>query len=442
MPSGATPLEQTGPVFLDRKSFEHAAGLALKYVAPFSAGLALLYLAMEGYDANVDPQWEAARDMVLRGATRVLRSKFQSGFIMYLGHGTFGILATDLSAHKAEGIAQAVLAGVAQIGSKAAGATHRTQAYLGGVIINSMREINELFSLAEIAARVARQKSGRRVHIVKLAEEELLRWQDDLLTINRVNAATLQDRFVVYRQEIIPIQAASATATHTELTVRMLSADGRPVQHGSLHSAAMRFGVAARFDRYVIEKIAQSLGYWNSKESGLPESFSLPVSSATMAERSFPAYVEQVLRRYRVPANAVCFEVTEADAVENIVETTRFIQEVHSQRAKVALRDFGNRGLLLARIAGFAVDHLKISRELVNNLEDPAHRSIAQAICQISRSLGIKTVALGVGDRETLERARVAGFDYAQGAYIGDPTAWTARGLLRDAEAVTGKPEV
>lgn len=432
---GFTAARNSGTVFLNRENFEYAASLAFKYIAPFSAGLAFLYLVADGYDVVADPQWEAARDSILKGATRLLRSKLPSGFVMYLGGGAFGILATDVGADRLEDMGHAILSGVSQLRTTAFQATSTFQAYLGGITLSSRREVRDLLSLAEIAARIARQKLGRKIHIVRQAEEELLRWQDDLLTTTKMNAAILHGRFVLYRQALVPLTGMEQAPEYTELTARMSTPEGEYLPPHLLHVSNERFGDAARLDRYQLEKVIQSLGEWRDERGPLPSIFSICLTNAAVLDASMSAHVERLLARHGVPARCICLEIAERSALEHIKETTRFMRDIHPLGVKIALGDFGGRSLLLGRIAGFSVDYLKVSRELVNGLTDRTHRDAARAIHAISGSLGMKTIAQGVSDLRNLEQVRAAGFDYAQVEFIHRPEPWDVEESLHDGEA-------
>ena len=46
---------------------------------------------------------------------------------------------------------------------------------------------------------------------------------------------------------------------------------------------------------------------------------------------------------------------------------------------------------------------------------------MVDSICQIARTMGLKTVAEFVGDQETVDALSEIGVDFVQGFYIGEP---------------------
>ena len=67
-------------------------------------------------------------------------------------------------------------------------------------------------------------------------------------------------------------------------------------------------------------------------------------------------------------------------------------------------------------------DYLKIDGEFVRGCAtDRTDQLVIQAVVDIARGLGKRTVAEMVGDEETLELLRELGVDYAQGFHIGRP---------------------
>jgi EAL domain-containing protein (putative c-di-GMP-specific phosphodiesterase class I) len=68
------------------------------------------------------------------------------------------------------------------------------------------------------------------------------------------------------------------------------------------------------------------------------------------------------------------------------------------------------------------VDYLKIDGQFIQNVTtDHVDRSMVEAITQIGRAMGIKTVAERVESAEVLACLADIGVEYAQGIYIAVP---------------------
>ena len=74
----------------------------------------------------------------------------------------------------------------------------------------------------------------------------------------------------------------------------------------------------------------------------------------------------------------------------------------------------------------FPVDFLKIGGPFIQGIvDDPMYGSIVSAVDQISRSMGIFTVAKHVGSERVLDKLRDLGIGYAQGHALVAPAPLT-----------------
>jgi Amt family ammonium transporter len=93
---------------------------------------------------------------------------------------------------------------------------------------------------------------------------------------------------------------------------------------------------------------------------------------------------------------------------------------------RFALDDFGSGLSSFSYLKTLPVDYLKIDGQFVENVvRDPIDRSMVEAICQVARAMGLKTVAERVESAEALEALARLGVDYAQGFFIAEPQALT-----------------
>ena len=66
--------------------------------------------------------------------------------------------------------------------------------------------------------------------------------------------------------------------------------------------------------------------------------------------------------------------------------------------------------------------HLKIDIEFVRDLvTHPDNLHVVKAIVSLARAFGLKTIAEGVEDEQTLTLLQAEGVDFAQGFHLGRP---------------------
>jgi len=86
------------------------------------------------------------------------------------------------------------------------------------------------------------------------------------------------------------------------------------------------------------------------------------------------------------------------------------------------LDDFGAGFASFYYLKHLAFDYLKIDGEFVRHLaHDTTDQLVIEAVVNIARALGTRTVAEFVGDEETVDLLRRLGVDYGQGYHLGRP---------------------
>jgi len=246
----------------------------------------------------------------------------------------------------------------------------------------------------------------------RLVEEDL----DKLAWVARVEEALTEDRFVLHAQPILDL--ATGQIVQRELLIRMSQPDGAStpglIPPGSFLPVAEEFGQIAEIDRWVIDRAAEVAA------ASLP--IELNVSGRSIADPRLIGHIERALERTGADPRTMVFEITETALVSNEDAGRAFVEGLHRLGCKVALDDFGTGYGGFTYVKRLPIDFLKIDIEFVRDLrENPASRSVIQAIVKLAQGFGLKTVAEGVEDQETLELLRDLAVDYAQGYHIGSP---------------------
>jgi EAL domain-containing protein (putative c-di-GMP-specific phosphodiesterase class I) len=95
-------------------------------------------------------------------------------------------------------------------------------------------------------------------------------------------------------------------------------------------------------------------------------------------------------------------------------------KDLRALGCRFALDDFGAGFASFNYLKHLDFDYLKIDGEFIQNLADtPTDRLVVQAVVDIARGLGTKTVAEFVEDQTTVEVLHDLGVDYGQGYHLG-----------------------
>jgi EAL domain-containing protein (putative c-di-GMP-specific phosphodiesterase class I) len=101
---------------------------------------------------------------------------------------------------------------------------------------------------------------------------------------------------------------------------------------------------------------------------------------------------------------------------------------------RIAIDDFGTGYSSLGYLRDLPVDEIKIDQSFVQGLTSAGpNASIVRSVLDLGRNLGLKVVAEGAEDRQTVELLESLGCEYVQGFYFSKPltpadfAAWLPR---------------
>ncbi len=124
--------------------------------------------------------------------------------------------------------------------------------------------------------------------------------------------------------------------------------------------------------------------------------------------------------RYDLRANLIEIEITERIAANP--EMQKAIAQLANDGYLIAIDDFGREQSTLATLVTYAVDVLKLDKELVADCaENNRRRIVLRHVAAMARDLGMLTVAEGVEDRATLELLTEMEIDLIQGFAVAKP---------------------
>jgi EAL domain-containing protein (putative c-di-GMP-specific phosphodiesterase class I) len=240
--------------------------------------------------------------------------------------------------------------------------------------------------------------------------------------VSRINAALEENRFILYRQSIFPLNSANGTPTCCEMLIRMRDENGNLVLPGAFLPAAERYNLAPAIDRWVVRNLLESVARARQLGIQTPESIFVNISGMTLNDDGFFGFVREQLRQTGLPASNLCFEITETAAIANLSRAVTFIENFRREGCRFALDDFGAGLSSFSYLKAIPVDYLKIDGNFVKNiLDNPLDCAIVEAINQIGHVVGLKTVAEFVESDRLNQQLCKIGVDYAQGFGLHRP---------------------
>ena len=225
----------------------------------------------------------------------------------------------------------------------------------------------------------------------------------------------------LYHQPIIDLGTSDVVGF--EALMRWQQADGTIVSPAEFIPIAEDNGTIVPIGAWALLEALTQLRQWIDEGVCSPTAtMSVNVSPRQLADRNFPAVVNEALARSGVPAQLLWLEVTESVMITEPELALATLKRLRSLGVRVALDDFGTGYSSLSLLQKFPLQRIKIDRAFVHGVADnPNDRSLVRTIVAMGRSLGLDLVAEGVESVHQLQVLSDLGCDKAQGYLISHP---------------------
>jgi EAL domain-containing protein (putative c-di-GMP-specific phosphodiesterase class I) len=147
---------------------------------------------------------------------------------------------------------------------------------------------------------------------------------------------------------------------------------------------------------------------------------SVNLSAANLGDLSLPSRIAAALARHGVPGASLTVEVTETAVLEDPALAQRVVNAIADLAVEVAVDDFGTGHASISRLHQLPVREVKIDRSFVSSTDDRS-RSYVAAIVRFVSDLGLRVVAEGVEDLETMRFLEALECDLVQGYHVSRP---------------------
>jgi diguanylate cyclase (GGDEF)-like protein len=381
---------------------------------------ALLFVDLDQFKYVNDTCGYPAGDRLIQQVARRLRDSVgEEGIVARFGGDEFAVLASNASRRQAKSLAELILEDMRQLTHVEGNNIFHIHCSIGVTMISADKNsADDLVAQADIACREAKARGRNRMEFYRVSEREAEQMVADIGWMRTLRQAIDNDDFTLHYQPIV--QISSGETTHHEVLLRMRADNGKLIAPDAFLPAAVRFGLMADIDTWMIENAIKALAEYRYGNPDLQ--FSINLSTNAFEAENLGTFVASQLKKHEVPAASVIFEITESLAVRHLSHVEQQIAVLREMGCEVALDDFGTGYSSFSYIQQLTVDYIKIDgsfiKDLVNKRVD---QKIVQLIGEIGREAGMKTIAEYVQSSEALSLLGKLGIDYAQGYYIGRP---------------------
>jgi diguanylate cyclase (GGDEF)-like protein/PAS domain S-box-containing protein len=407
---------------LNRRSFERELERHVAYVERYGPKGAAIVLDLDHFKTINDTLGHSAGDELIVRVAHALRSRLrESDVLARLGGDEFAILLPEATPEEADAVAAAVLDSVRTLAvPTATGRTRTVTASLGIALFDSAERLTgeDVLVNADLAMYDAKESGRDQLAAYDAPERTETRIEARISWADMIRDALAEDAFVLHAQPIVDL--ATGEATQYELLLRMRGADGELIGPSAFLPVAERFDLMGAIDHWVVARAIRMVGA--ERRAGRELTVEVNISGRSAGDPELLELIEHELHANDVCPSQIIFEITETIAVSNIPRAQHFAARLADLGCRFALDDFGAGFGSFYYLKHLPFDYLKIDGEFVrHSAADPTDQLVIQAVVDIARGLGKRTVAEHVGDSETAALLQRMGVDHAQGFHLGEP---------------------
>jgi len=408
---------------VNRKEFNKRLHKALNTAVDHRETHALCFMDLDKFKVINDTCGHKAGDELLVQLTSLIQNSIRSrDTLARLGGDEFGLLLEGCTLEKAVEIAEGIVSLIKNYEFDWQDKTFHVGASIGLVMItHDTRNIDNALSQADIACYAAKDMGRGQVHVHGLDDDHARMLNKELSWVAEINNSASDGRFSLYLQAIENLQR-DKPATMYEVLLRLNDDDGTLILPVSYIPASERFGLMKDVDRWVIENSLRHLSALYKTIPGCDVQLSINLSANSMADPEFADFVISRLHQHKIAHDAVCLEISVANAEKNIEQAINIISRLREHDVKFALDDFGHGSLSVSQLKELRVDYLKINGSVIKDIShSTADKAMVAAISQIGRVMHIETIAKHVENVFVMNKLKDMGIDYAQGFYLDKP---------------------
>ena len=384
-------------------------------------GMGILFLDIDRFRVVNDIYGHHIGDQLLVACTqRMLEKVRRSDTLARLGSNNFAVLLDDIA--DAEGMQR--------VADKLSSAFNRPFTIAGYEIFISVSigmelaarvdyELGQLVRHAELALHQAK-RNGRNASLI---------YQGDRSPADKVrmglesalhHAMERQELHIVYQPQAV---VDSGVFVGVEALLRWQHPVLGNVPPSVFIPVLEDTGLIESFGQWVLEQSCQQFADWVSAgHLSTRTKLSVNLSPRQFRQGDLVHQVQRALNNSGLPAQCLTLEVTESMLMNNLDQSVEMLTQLRQLGMSVAIDDFGTGYSSLSYLKDLPIDYLKIDRVFVKDIVDDANdAAIANSIIGLAHNLGLKVIAEGVEEAETLEMLRLFGCDQYQGYFYSKP---------------------
>lgn len=279
------------------------------------------------------------------------------------------------------------------------------------------RDAHTLLRRADVAMYAAkRDQSGFRLYAP--SQDNHARRQ--LSVVSDFRRALHAGEIVVHYQPIVELDELRVRGA--EGLVRWEHPERGLLPPGAFMQAVEQTHLIGPLTHHVLDSALAQCATWRA--SGMDLSVAVNLSVRNLLDRNLPRQVEGLLSEHGLEPDALQLEITESMIMADPERALATVSRLSAHGIRISVDDFGTGYSSLENLRRLPIDELKIDRSFVTPmLTDKSDLIIVRSTINLAHDLGLRIIAEGVEDAQTLDRLALLGCDLAQGFHVSRPMA-------------------
>ncbi|UCZ53966.1 EAL domain-containing protein [Bacillus shivajii] len=412
---GVDPLTQLP----NRHTLEQEMEKLLKSAKNQDSLFAVLFLDLDRFKFVNDTLGHSAGDSLLKQVTERLRKTLDHRHLIARNGGDeFVCLLNDLRSEKeAERIANKIIEAF-----RTPFSLKQTEVYMTTSVGISLYpydgDDHETLVTNADSAMYRAKKSGKNK--IKKAEVEMNAGAFERLLIeNSLQRALENDEFTLVYQPQLDLTLNKATAF--EALIRWDHPDLGMISPADFIPIAEETGLIIPIGDWVLQTACNQIKEWE-KEGYSSLRVSVNLSAQQIFQKGLVEKLKDMLRKTKVQPHSLELEITESMFIHDVKSVVLTLHQLRELGVRISIDDFGTGYSSLSYLRNLPVDHLKIDRSFIADIEtNPSSKALTNAITMLAHDLDLKVVVEGVETAKQLDYVKNSSCDVVQGFYFSKP---------------------
>jgi len=409
---------------INRNEFERRLIQSIHESRDYNTQNALLYIDLDQFKVVNDTCGHQVGDELLKQITSIMSNAGrESDTLARLGGDEFGLILSHCPIEKAYKIGEKLRKMIKDFRFVWDNKSFEIGASIGLVLItDGAQSSQDLMRAADSACYMAKENGRNRIYIYQDDDESLQKQHGEMNWIHRITKALENDQFMLYAQEIRPLNPNNEHPPHYEVLIRLLEESGEITPPMAFIPAAERYNLMPTIDRWVVKNTFAMLSRHIAESESNPIKLSINLSGQSLGDANFLSFIIKQLDKYQLPPELICFEVTETAAITNLTDAMSLFDELKKRGCAFSLDDFGSGLSSFNYLKNLPVDCVKIDGAFVKDMvADEVDRAMVESINRIGHLIGIQTIAEFVENEAIESLLKKIGVDFVQGYGIAKP---------------------